>query len=410
MDQNNIEAIRQMADVAEAIGREEKNMEKRVQALVLRKRVAELQPGMNENHLDVARAALEVNDRRSAADDRRTAEEASANWTKPGKKSAAYHEVAAKLALLSGKGSQIEGMFPKPRRPGSGRTKPINCNSPLSNSGRRCRKFARALSQRSKNWRKSEVRRQALRTLLQTSFATGEMDKAIRVAKNGLKSGPEAQFEDQMLFLNLLGRLKPKREFLYVAQLQAGPPAHDKDLTTVLSWLNNHRLPAVARDWAKRLPEERRLRLPVVLAYAESLILSNSTDDLRVPLKLSKDWGDLEFQREALLAWLLRAKGDATSSRDHWARPFQAPARVALPGCALVCFATAWKWNDVYINLLWTIIAKGRENPQPALQILLRICRREQDAGTGRGFHTDAGIGSERTPPRRTTWPTRYCY
>ena len=362
VDPRNVEALRQMAAVAEAAGRENKDVEKRVQALALRKRVVELQP-VNENHLAVAKAALEVNDRR-------TAEEALGKLDEPGKKSAAYHEVAAKLALLSGQGSVIEGHVSE-----AARLDPENETYQLQLAAVRLgspvleiRNSAIAtLEQLAKN---SKVRRQAMRTLLQASLAAGEMDKAIRIA-NELKSGPEAQFGDQMLFLNLLGRLKRHEFWWYLAQLEAGPPADDQDLTNLLSWLNNRRLPAVARDWAKRLPEERRLRIPVVLAYAESLVLSNSPDDLEVLLKLSKDWGDLEFQREALLAWLLRAKGDETSSRNYWGKAVSSAGSRGFALQALVRFATAWKWNDEYNGLLW-IIAKGRENPEPALQILLR--------------------------------------
>lgn len=362
IDQRNVEAIRQMADVAEAAGRENKDPEKLVQALVLRKRLAELQPG-NENHLAVARAALQVKNAQ-------TAEEALGKLDEAGKRSAAYHEVAAQLALFSGRGSQIEGHVSEAARldPENEtyqlQLAAVQLGSPVPE----IRKGAVATVE--KLAESPKVRRQALRTLLQTSFATGEMDKAIRVA-NELKNGPEAQFEDQMLFLNLLARSRPREFWWYIAQLEAGPPADDKDLTNVLSWLNNHGQPAVARDWAKRLPDERRLRNPVILAYAESLVLSNSPDDLEVLLKLSKDWGDLEFQREALVAWLLRAKGDETSSRDHWGKAVSGAGSRPFALQALVRFATAWKWEDEYIRLLWTI-ANGRENPEPALQILLR--------------------------------------
>ncbi|HZJ16639.1 MAG TPA: hypothetical protein VFD27_16405 [Chthoniobacteraceae bacterium] len=383
LDRNNVEAIRLMAEAAEAEGRDNKVVEKRMQALALRKRVAELQPGVNENYLDVARAAMEVRDPR-------TAEEALSKLNEAGKKSAAYHEVAAKLALVSGQGSQIEGHVTE-----AARLDPENETYQLQLAAVRLgspvpeiRKGAVAtLEQLAEN---PKVRRQALRTLLQTSFFTGEMDRAMNFA-NQLKSGPEAQFEDQMLFLNLLGRLKRHEFWWYVAQLEAGPPADDQDLTNALSWLNNHGLPAVARDWAKRLPEERRYRLPVTLAYAESLVMLASArekedpaaaaadwDQLEQLLKLVKDWRDLDFQREALFARLLRARGDAkgddalkTSSRDHWGKAVSAAGSRPFALQALVRFATAWKWNDEYIRLLWTI-ANGRENPQPALQILLR--------------------------------------
>ena len=63
--------------------------------------------------------------------------------------------------------------------------------------------------------------------------------------------------------------------------------------------------------------------------------------------------------------------GDEAGAHSHW------NAAVTLAGerrdalSALARFASAWKWDEEYTNLLW-VIARGRNEPAMALQRLLR--------------------------------------
>jgi tetratricopeptide (TPR) repeat protein len=183
--------------------------------------------------------------------------------------------------------------------------------------------------------------------------------------------GPGGTFDDRMLYLRLLGTFKRPEYWWFIAQLGADLPEKDENLVTLLSWMNNNGLARLTLMWTDELPTDRSERVPVCVAIAEAHALLGNWGKLKSLLRFQK-WGELEFQREALTARVLREEsGDETGARSHWA------AAVALAGerrealSALGRFAVTWKWEEEYTNLLW-VIANGRDQPAVALQQLMK--------------------------------------
>jgi hypothetical protein len=353
VDPKDLVATQMMAEVAEAANVKE--------VVYWRRSLAELQPTA-ENHLAWANAALKVRDANSAA-------QAMSKIDEEAQKTADYHDAAARLALLQRRNIEVGEHVAE-----AAKLDPQNELYQLELAAVRLgspvpevRKQAFATIEQLVA--SPKVRRAALRTLIQGALAGGDARKAMAFAAQ-LTSAPEALFEDRLLYLQLLRQLRRVEFWWYLAQLQAAPLDDQANLAALLSSLNNSGYARVALDWGKSLPEEVRTRMPVCLAMAESYALLNDWNGLTPILKLGP-WGELEFQREALTARMLREQGDDDGSKSHWNQAVTMAGERPQAVTTLLRMTAAWKWDDEYVNLLWTI-AKGAVDPRPSLELLLR--------------------------------------
>ena len=351
---NDIAANRLMADMADAVQTKE--------AVTWRKTIAEMEPGVPENYLKWADTAIRFRDAGSAR-------EALSRMDAAGKNTSAYHETAARLAVLTQQTQEVYKHVAE-----AARLDPKNENlqlqlaavqlgSPLPEVRKGAAATIEHLAESPK------IRREALRVLIQSSLAGGDANTALRFAYQ-LMNGAGAVFEDRMLTLKILGMLKRQEYWWFIGQLGADLPEKDDDLVSLLSWMNNNGLPRLVLKWTEELPNDRVERVPVCVTVAEAHALLANWGKLKPLLKFQK-WGDLEFQREALVARVTREEGDVSGANSHWS------AAVTLAGerrealSALARFAGSWQWDEEYANLLW-VIARGRNEPMMALQRLLR--------------------------------------
>lgn len=347
-------ANRLMAEMAEAVNTKE--------AVTWRKTIAEMQPGVAQNYLDWADTAIRFRDPVSA---REALSKVDAN----GKNTALYHDMAARLAVLSGQTADVYSHVAA-----AAQLEPNNENYQLQLAAvqmgspiAEVRKGAVAKVEQLTN--SPKIRREALRMLMQASLTSRENSRALKFASE-MMTGPEATFADRMLYLKLLGQMKRVEYWWFLAQLGSELPDNDDDLVTLLSWMNNNGLARLTLMWAGELPNDRSERVPVCVAIAESHALLGNWGKLKSLLRFQK-WGELEFQREALTARVAREEGDEIGSQSHWAAAVALAADREDSLTALMRFTTTWKWQDEHTNLLWAI-ANGRNRSMPALQQLLR--------------------------------------
>ncbi|MEO7319560.1 MAG: hypothetical protein ABIZ56_11275, partial [Chthoniobacteraceae bacterium] len=351
---SDIPANRMMAEMAEAMNAKE--------VVAWRKTISELQPGVAQNYLDWANTAIRARDVPSAR-------EAVAKLDEAAKNTAAYHDMAARLAVLSGKTSEVYAHVAA-----AAQLEPHNENyqlqlaavqlgSPLAE----IRKGAAARLEQLTESPKS--RRDSLRMLIQASLTNQETSRALKFA-NDLMSGPGGTFDDRMLYLKLLGHGKRSEYWWFLAQLGSDLPEKDEDLVTLLSWMNNNGLARLTLMWTEQVPNDRSERVPVCVSIAEAHALLGNWGKLKSLLRFQK-WGELEFQREALIARVAREEGDDSGAQAHWGAAVTLSAGRDVALSALARFASAWKWDEEYMNLLW-VIANGDSSPAPALQQLLK--------------------------------------
>jgi hypothetical protein len=213
------------------------------------------------------------------------------------------------------------------------------------------------------------TRRPALRVLLYTAIGTRDGARVIPLAQR-LRESPDALLEDRLLYLGIM-RKAGRWEFWWdLGLLMADPPKDADALTDLMRWLVRNNLAAVVVAWGDRLPNERRLKAPVAIALAEAITLRSDWERLR-PIVKTGDWGELNFQRQALLARVLREQGDEAGSKTQWNAAVTAAADRPEAYDTLLTLVRLWKWDDEQNALLWTI-ARGRSTPRPALDELLR--------------------------------------
>ena len=351
---SDLNANRLMAEMAEAVQTKE--------AVAWRKTVAEREPGVAQNYLDWADTALRFRDAASAG-------EALSKLDDAGKNTAAYHDMAARLAVLTGQTSQVfahveaAAQLDPRNETYQLQLAAVQLGSPLPEVRKAASAKVEQLAESPK------IRREALRMLVQSSLADKDSRGALTFASD-LMSGPGGTFEDRMLYLKLLRRLKQTEFWWFLAQLGSGLPENDDDLVTLLSWMSNNGMARLTLNWAGELPNDRSERVPVCVAIGEAHTLLGNWGKLKSLLRFQK-WSNLEYEREALTARVSKEENDDAGRRSHWsaAVALASDRREALS--ALGRLAKAWHWDEEYTNLLW-IVANGRSDQAGALQQLLK--------------------------------------
>ena len=362
LNPKDLAANRLMAEMADELHLKE--------AITWRKNIAELEPAA-ANYLAWAETAIRFRDLDSV-------KEAFSKIDAAGKNTPAYHDMAARLAVLTGHTSEVAAHVAA-----AAQLDPTNETYQLQEAAVQLGSPVpavrdAALAAVEKLAESPKVRREALRMLTQSHLSKGDGASALKFAHQ-LMSGPGGSFDDRMLYLKMLGHLKRPEYWWFLAQLHAAMPEKDEDAVTLLSWMTNNRLPQLALTWSDEMPNERTERPPLCMAVAEAHALLGNWGRLRSMLK-DQQWGELEFQREALTARVNREDGNDDGANKHWEHAVTLAGENQEHLGALARFADTWGWKEEYVSVVWAV-ARGR-NPataMPALQQLLRKYSEEKN-------------------------------
>ena len=363
LNPKDLEANRLLAEMAEAVGQKE--------AITWRKGIAELQPGVTANYIAWAESAIRFRDVDSA-------KEALGKIDAAGKNTSPYHDMAARLAVIKGDTSEVAMHVAAAAQldPGNEtyqlQNAAVQLGSPLPSVRHAASATVEKLAESPK------VRREALTMLSQSHLLNGKGTSSLKYAGQ-LMTGPGGTFDDRMFYLKLLAHLKRTEYWWFLAQMHRSLPEKNEDLVTLLSWMNNNRLPQLALTWTDEMPNERTERPPVCVVVAEAHALLGNWGRLKTMLKYEQ-WGELEFQREALIARVNREDRNDAGSNKHWEAALTMARDNPEHLSALARFAAAWKWEEQYTNVLW-VVARGRNiaAAKPVLQQLLRKYSAEQN-------------------------------
>jgi tetratricopeptide (TPR) repeat protein len=348
----NVEVNRMMAELAEVADSS--------QAVFWHRAVTELEPGVLENHLKWAESGLRHN---SPA----MAEQALASVPQDGKRTAAFHEMAGRVAQAQNQTESATAHFAE-----AAKIEPQNEKYQIALAAVRVespepavRDEARAEIARFKE--KPEYRRQACRLLIQDHFRHNQWKEGFLVATE-LQATPDALFEDRMLLLDLLRKFNRPELHAYLMDLQDYAVRNPENVATLVTWLNRNTMALVAADWSKRLPEDVRTRNPVPAAIAESYANLKNWPVVKT-MVVEGNWDYSDFMRLALFARALREEGDQLGSRNQWNNAVRAASARPEALEQLTRFAAASKWDAESMDLLWQV-ARGKSNPQWALAAL----------------------------------------
>ena len=360
-----IEATRMMAELAAETGERAE--------VFWRHKVAELQPGVLENWIACANAAVRFKDVPAA-------QEALAGIDEAGKQTAAYHEVAGHLALLLREPGLVKSSVAEAVRidPKNERLQLEKAALDMGSPDPETRQQARAAVEL--HAANPTLRSGALRALIHEALLSKDTPRAISLAKQ-LNFSKGANLQDRLLYLSMLRRAGRGEFWWCLAQLESDIASDPEQVSTLLSWLNRNGLAQAALDWSKKITEAVRTATPVPIAIAESCSTLGDWAGVKQQVTFG-DWKDLEFQRHALLARVLRDQGDVTGSQGQWAvavnlaRTFadqtDDSGSRAEALFVLAHLARRWNWEDEADTVLW-LIARGNIRQQPALDLLNRM-------------------------------------
>jgi predicted Zn-dependent protease len=350
----NISANRIMAELADVAGSP--------QAVSWHRAVAELEPGVAENNLNWAEAALRSSNIAMA-------EQALVRMPESAKVTAAYHELAARVAQASNKTAEAAAHFAKAveLEPANEKFRFGLATVTLESPDPAPQNEARKVVEQFRTHR--EFRQRAHRVLIQDHFRRSEWKEGFLLAAE-LQATPDAPFEARMLLLDLMRKFNRPELHAYLMDVQAIASRTPGDAATLLNWLNHNTMALIAADWSKSLPDDIRTRNPVPAAIAESYASLRDWPRLR-SLVAEGDWDFLDFMRIALFARVLREEGDMLGFRSQWNRAVRAASSRPEALEYLARLAAASHWDTEANDLLWQV-ARGRDNPEWALAALLR--------------------------------------
>ena len=341
----NIEANRMMAVLTEA--------DRKLEALVWRERVLELNPNSFDDRLSMAQAALIFQDYHLATNTLAGVAEADKNTE-------AYHNVAGSAALAAGQPDQAEMHFSE-----SVRLDPTNPIPQVNLAVVRLHQSnaldmaeARLALQRiivaSTN---SVLESQIRRELIIDAVRFNNMTNAMALSKE-LAEQTNSVFPDKLVRLDLLMKYKSPEFKPALSSYQreaATDPAKLKDLS---NWQASRLSPAEALGWLQSLPISTRTNQPAALLSAACQLQLGDWHGLQTDLQ-SQNWGEIEFLRHAYIACSLRGQQLSEASIAEWSVALNAANSSRDPkGCLtwLWHLAADWRWNSEEEQILWSLV------------------------------------------------------
>ena len=346
-----IEAVRMMADLTETVASRA--------AIGWRREMVRLEPGVDVNQLAFARVALRFGDRESA-------EVALEGVSEAGKGTAAYHEMAVKLAEQSRHSAEARAHLKE-----AARLDPENAvyqfnltlldlRSNIPATQKRARSKMEELA------KSPQTEGMATRALIEDALRRGDGTEALTLAER-MSRAPEATFTDRSVLLNVLRRLKRKEFWWCLAQLEKqaegeyarariqnsahGGVAPAVDL---LLWLNRSGLASEAIEWTNRMPADMQVLEPVRIVMAETHQILGDWQMVGI-LTQTGNWGALDWKRKALYARALLAEGDLNRWRALWSEAVGAVRERPEALAELARMAAAWKWDEQVVEVLWLL-------------------------------------------------------
>ncbi len=355
MNPRNLAANRVMVELTEAAALKE--------AIFWHRTVAKLEPNVAANQIALADCALRHNE---AA----LAEQALALVGEDGRKGAAFHDAAGRLAFGANQIADAEKHLGEAVRldPTNDEFRLRLASVRMQSDDANIRNGARADIERYISHPK--FGRGAARVLLTNLFRSKEWEKALALSKQ-IQSATDATFGDRMLHLGLLRRFKLPQFHSYLMGLQEQANGNADDAATLITWLSGNGLVLIAVEWGKRLPAETASKMPVPIAIGECYALQNNWDALR-PLVTETNWERGEFLRLAFLARAQRETGDTLPSRNSWNGAVKAASGRPDELILLTRHASKWGWEDEMTDVLWTI-ARGNGGQRSALSTLNQV-------------------------------------
>lgn len=365
-DDRNIDAILLMAELSE--------LSNSPQTLIWRKRAVEVAPEHVRYRMDYVKSALKLGETSVAAEALATIDEA-------GRRTAAYHHLAASIAIAWKQIAKAEFHASKALE-----LEPDNDGYKFNlgllwlqladeTRQRKGAEIVRAMVDH------SEFRSRALRSLAADAAARGDLPTALSNSWD-LQLEVDSTLNDRVTHLTLLEKAKDPKADEFLASLRT---VVSKDPEAILSVVMATLRPERSREtlaWIDSLPAAVQTSFPVRMATAECYAAARNWDELKKFLDL-REWDNLEFLRRAYYARIHRAQGKEELFTEAWDEAIQHATRKTGPLSLLNRLAGEWGWTKESDDLLWDV-AGGQFNNIWALE---QLYQKYEKAGDSRSLY-----------------------
>jgi Flp pilus assembly protein TadD len=363
LDPGNLAALEAMAEMAENAGR--------VDAVTWRTRIAQVDPGVTENQLRLAKTALRFRQLAIVENILRSLPESA-------RQGARYHQLAGAQALSQGDPDAAERHFAE-----AVAAEPTNpqlvlnlATLRLASRDRIEAEDSRASLARLVN--EPSVRTEALRALAADALAHSKRDDAAKWAAQ-LKHAEGSTFSDVLLYFQAVQATDAAAAALEeLKSTAAQSPATAAELIT---WLNRHQMAVVAAHWGAALPAEIRDVQPVPLAIAETYSFQEDWTGLQEWVE-DKNWGEYESLRLAVHSHALHRLAPSgrvsTDKQTVWRAALRAAHRRPEQLVAIARLAEGWGYGDD-AEEAWWMVANTSDQGRTGLSALQRLYKANQN-------------------------------
>ena len=373
IDQENVAAVRMLLQITDEM--------QSPTVLIWKHRLAEIEPGVVENHLAVAEEALDQGQPGMA-------EKALAAVRETAQGRARYHALSGRAAIAAKDVPRAEAEYAEAARlePANGKYQlqwqigRLRSSDPeIKNQAREA--LAGLLDQ-------PEVFAPVSRLLIADALSQRDANRALKLAED-LHKTPVATFGDHLVYLDVLRQLRRPNYASYLAEVQEEAVKNPEHVYALILWLNDRQSALLAIDWAKRLPAEMTARMPVAVAVAQCYarlkdwtalkpLVSDAPSGGAAPTgEADVNWGDHEFMRLAFMAAVRRVEGDIHQGKAQWNAAVKSASNRPVAIAALARFAVDWGWDSESTELLWKV-ARESSDKLWALEALYRHYEQEQ--------------------------------
>lgn len=225
---------------------------------------------------------------------------------------------------------------------------------------------------------------ETLRALLAEAVARDDRAAMLKLAGE-LIVQPQRERADTFNSLLAFAKSDAARFAAAVAEVERASAADPIQVAELVGWLSGTGHGAEAVRWVDSLPKETTAVPPVAVALADALRLARNWPALKESVEEGA-WGDVEFLRQAYLAFAERSLGNPARARSLWTGLVEG-SRVN-GGRALFLAGTVytWGWQTEAVELWW-IAAEQPGVATAALGALARHYQVQRDAeGLYRAF------------------------
>jgi predicted Zn-dependent protease len=367
IDQNNVDAMRVLATIAERTN--DRN------ALSWRERIVRLKPDSVIDALAMAECALRF---KNIA----TAEKILQQLPPEAQRTAEFQATAARLADARHQQAEAEihwnaAIKLAPQK----RAYQLELGRALMGSSNEVkRSTGKAMLEKLRG--DKEQRAIATRALILDGLAHRANGRQLLAMSQELKNYPEATFNDRLLFLDLLHQLGEPQFTSYLSELEKDVVSSPANLAAMFSWMNANRMSLLAIDFAHTLPADMTRKWPIPPMIAKSYEKMRDWPDLAKFLQ-SQDWGEFDSLRHAYLSLALREEGKPVRADSEWAlAQKRASDRVELL-TLLSRLVSDWGWKKEDTDLLWMLT----KHPETRLDAFEALYHQYTDEGNTPGLY-----------------------